>query len=84
MPQADPVELGMPAPGYVIGEALAIEMLPAPLVIVIPEPWVRVARVSVLPVVLPISNCPLVYVVCPVPPAATGNVPAVRAEEEEE
>ena len=34
----------------------AIVMVPVPLVIVIPEPAVNVAFVSVLPVVLPISN----------------------------
>ena len=28
---------------------------------------------------LPISNCPLVYEVCPVPPFATGSVPVTPA-----
>jgi hypothetical protein len=44
------------------------------------EPCVKVALVKVLPVVLPISNCPLVNVVCPVPPEATGNVPVVNSD----
>ena len=41
----------------------AIEMPPALFVIVMPEPAVNVAFVSVLPVLLPMSNCPSVYVV---------------------
>ena len=48
---------------------------PVPFVIVTPDPAVSVDFVSVLPVVLPISNWPFVYVVSPVPPFATGNVP---------
>ena len=38
----------------------SIVMLPAPLVMVIPEPAVSVVLASVLPVLLPISNCPSV------------------------
>ena len=38
----------------------AIVIVPAPFVILTPEPAVSVALVSVLPVVLPISNWPLV------------------------
>ena len=38
----------------------AILMLPVPLVIVILSPAVNVDLVSVLPVVFPMSNCPLV------------------------
>ena len=53
----------------------AMVMLPVPFVMLIPEPAVKVALVKVLPVVLPINNCPLVYVVWPVPPLATGKVP---------
>ena len=53
----------------------AIVMEPAPLVIATPEPAVSVVLVSVLPVVLPISSWPLVYVFWPVPPLATGRVP---------
>ena len=41
----------------------AMVMPPALFVTVMPEPAVRVAFVSVLPVVLPMSNCPSVYVV---------------------
>jgi hypothetical protein len=54
-------------------EAIVIE--PLPLVMVTPDPAVNVALVRVLPVVLPISNCPFVYVVCPVPPLDTPRVP---------
>ena len=46
---------------------------PVPFVIEMPVPAVKVAFVSVLPVVLPMSNCPLVYVVWPVPPLTTGS-----------
>jgi len=38
----------------------AILIVPVPLVIAMPVPAVNVALVNVLPVVLPISNCPLV------------------------
>ena len=51
----------------------AMVMPPALFVMLMPDPAVRVAFVSVLPVVLPISNCPSVYDVCPVPPFATGR-----------
>lgn len=51
----------------------AIVISPAPFVMVMPEPAVSVAFVSVLPVLLPMSNSPLVYVVWPVPPLATGS-----------
>ena len=48
-------------------------MVPFPLAILI---WlavpVRVALVRVFPVLLPISSWPSVYVLCPVPPKATG------------
>ena len=54
----------------------ATVMAPAPFVMLMPVPAVNVDFVSVLPVVLPISNCPFVYVVCPVPPFATAKVPA--------
>ena len=46
---------------------------PALFVMLMPEPAVRVAFVSVLPVLLPMSNCPSVYEVWPVPPLATGS-----------
>jgi hypothetical protein len=46
---------------------------PALFVMLMPDPAVRVAFVSVLPVLLPMSNCPSVYVVWPVPPLATGS-----------
>ena len=50
-------------------------MLPAPFVMVTPEPAVNVERVK--PVPLPISSCPFVGVaVSPVPPLATASVPA--------
>ena len=52
-------------------EAIVID--PLPLVILMPEPAVNVALVSVLPVLLPISSSPSVYDVCPVPPLATGS-----------
>ena len=48
-------------------------MAPAPFVMLMPEPAVSVVFVSVLPVLLPMSNCPSVYVVWPVPPLATGS-----------
>ena len=48
-------------------------MPPALFVMLMPDPAVRVAFVSVLPVLLPMSNCPSVYVVWPVPPLATGS-----------
>ena len=67
-------------PAMEVTPAFAIEMEPAPLVMVTPVPCVSVALVSVPPVVLPINSCPLVYVVWPVPPAATGSVPAAKAE----
>ena len=51
----------------------AMVMPPALFVMVMPDPAVRVAFVSVLPVLLPISNCPSVYEVWPVPPLATGS-----------
>jgi len=52
----------------------AIEIEPAPLVIDIPVPAVKAARVK--PVPLPISICPLVgAAVSPVPPLATATVP---------
>ena len=57
-----------------LGLALVIVIVPVPLAMVMPVPWVRVALVRVLPVVLPMSNCPLVYVVCPVPPWSTAMV----------
>jgi len=38
----------------------SIVILPAPLVMVMPDPAVSVALVSVLPVLLPISSCPSV------------------------
>lgn len=41
----------------------AIEIPPALFVMVMPDPAVNVAFVSVLPVLLPMSNCPSVYVV---------------------
>ncbi len=46
-----------------VGVAVAVEAIvidPFPFVIVIPDPCVNVAFVSVLPVVFPISNCPSV------------------------
>jgi hypothetical protein len=58
----------------------AIVIDPAPLVMDIFEPAVRVALERVLPVVLPIKSCPLVYVVCPVPPLATGKVPVTPVD----
>ena len=54
----------------------AIDIEPAPGVILIPVPAVSEALVNVLPVELPINNWPSVYDVCPVPPEATPNVPA--------
>lgn len=42
-------------------EVAAMEMPPALFVMVMPEPAVSVAFVSVLPVLLPMSNCPSVY-----------------------
>jgi hypothetical protein len=41
----------------------AMEIPPALFVMVMPEPAVNVALVNVLPVLLPMSNCPSVYVV---------------------
>jgi len=64
-----------PAPGPVNATVMA----PLPLVMVTPEPAVSVAGVSVLPVVLPISSCPLVKLVWPVPPLATPRVPVMSA-----
>jgi hypothetical protein len=58
----------------------ATVIAPAPLVIDIPVPAVRVALVNVLPVVLPMRSCPFVYVVCPVPPFATARVPVIPVE----
>ena len=52
---------------------LATVIEPVLLVIEIPAPAVKVPLVKVFPVVLPIKSCPLVYVVCPVPPLATGK-----------
>ena len=57
--------------------AMVIE--PLPFVMLIPDPAVNVALVSVLPVVLPISSWPLVYVVWPVPPLASATVPVTLA-----
>ena len=57
-----------------------IVILPAPLVIAIPVSAVKVDFVKVPPVVLPINSCPLVYVVCPVPPLAIARVPALILE----
>jgi len=52
---------------------------PEPLVTVMPDPAVSVAFVRVLPVLLPMSSCPSVYVVWPVPPWATVTAePEVR------
>lgn len=52
-------------------------MVPEPFVIFMPDPAVKVVRVNPEP--FPISICPLEGVVeIPVPPAATGNVPAVK------
>jgi len=48
---------------------------PLPLVMLTPAPAVSAALVSVLPVVFPINNCPLVKLVWPVPPLVTGSVP---------
>ena len=60
----------------VVTPALAIEIEPAPFVMVMPVPCVRVVRVK--PVPLPISSAPLAGVdVRPVPPLATANVPAI-------
>ena len=56
----------------------AIEMLPAPLVMLIPDPAVNVVRVK--PVPLPMSIWPFVGVlVRPVPPFATATVPVTFA-----
>ena len=41
---------------------------PFPLLILMPEPAVKVALVNVFPLELPINNCPSVNVDCPVPP----------------
>lgn len=57
----------------------AMVIAPLPLVMVTFVPAVSAALVSVLPVVLPINNCPLVKVVSPVPPLATGSVPVTPA-----
>ena len=58
----------------------AILIDPAPLVIVTPEPAVKVVRVN--PVPLPISNAPFAGVeVSPVPPPVMPNVPNAGAEE---
>ena len=73
MPLTEPVpptEVTVP-PG--LDDAMVIE--PLPLVMVMFEPAVKVALLSVLPDELPISNWPSVYEVCPVPPLATGKVP---------
>ena len=51
-------EVTLPPP-----EVDEIVIEPLPLVTVMPEPAVMVAFVSVLPVLLPMSNCPSVYVV---------------------
>jgi len=67
-----------PKPLYPLSGAIVID--PEPLVIVVPAPAVSVALVNVLPVVLPIRSCPLVYVVWPVPPEATGKVPVVNSD----
>ena len=50
---------------------------PSPLVTLMPVLAVIVALASEPSVVLPIRSCPSVKVVWPVPPAATGRVPAV-------
>lgn len=52
--------------------AMVIE--PLPLVTLMPVPAVIVALVRVLPVLLPMSNCPSVKVVWPVPPLVTASV----------
>ena len=65
-----------PAPGPV----KATVMAPLPLVMVTPEPAVSVAGVNVLPVELPISSCPSVKLVCPVPPLVTGSVPVTPVD----
>jgi hypothetical protein len=61
----------MPAPGNVSGPVALIVIEPVLLAMLMPVPAVRVDFVSVLPVVLPISSWPFVYVVWPVPPCAT-------------
>ena len=53
----------MPVAGKVSGPVFAIDIVPVPFVMVMPVPAVSVDLVSVLPVVLPISNWPFVYVV---------------------
>lgn len=58
----------------------AIVIAPEPFVIEMPEPAVRVALDSVLPVLLPINSCPSVKEVWPVPPLATGKVPVTPVE----
>ena len=70
----DPLTLVTPPP-----PVAAIVIEPVLLVMEMPVPADKVALVSVLPVELPISNCPLVYVVCPVPPLATATVPVTFA-----
>jgi len=55
--------------------AAAMVMPPALFVMAIPVPAVSVAFVRVLPVLLPMSNWPSVYVVCPVPPLVTATAP---------
>lgn len=49
----------------------AIVIVPAPFVIVTPEPSVNVALTNVPPDVLPINTCPFVKLVWPVPPWPT-------------
>lgn len=73
LPKTIPSVVGVA--GHTLPPAAEIVIEPDPLVIVTPQPAVSVALVSVLPVVLPISSCPLVNEVWPVPPLATGSVP---------
>ena len=57
----------------------AIDIVPVPLVTVIPVPPVSVALAKVFPVVLPINSWPLVYEVWPVPPSFTDSVPVCES-----
>ena len=70
-PLADTTDTEVTVP---VPPVAAIVIAPAPLVMLMFEPAVRVALVSVLPVVLPMSNCPSVKVVWPVPPLVTSRV----------
>ena len=62
----------------------AIEIVPLPLVIVMPDPAVRVARSNPSVPLFPTSSCPSVIVVpsifFAVPPLARGRIPVTSAE----